>query len=112
MKKILIVIPLIVSSCILQGCRKHVYHTYYGDIDIDTIKPSFQRYETGNNYYKVDSTAKDSFFWQNRWFYIKGPIITYFCPQDDVYEQYFPDNSGRMIGKEIDPYHNMDWLNK
>lgn len=96
-------------SCFLQGCRKHVYHTYYGDIDIDTMTIAFHQY--GKDFYRVRYSEKDSFNWDGEWKYISGPIIDYYCPDSNVYVEMFKDNDGNMIGNEMDPYHNMDWLN-
>ena len=93
----------------LAGCgKKHVYHTYYGDIDTDTMTASFER--DGNPWYLVRYAEKDSFLWDDEWMYMDGPVMNYYCPALDIYEEEFPDNHNNRIIVEIDPYHNMDWL--
>ena len=93
----------------LIGCgRAHVYHTYYKDIDIDTMDVAFER--DSHNWYLVRHVEKDSFYWVGRWFDLKGPIKDYYCPDLDIYEETFPDNQGRIIVVEIDPYTQFDWL--
>lgn len=116
MKKILTVIAVVI---LMVGCnkkpvqknlRKHIYYTYVGIVDMDTVQDVFAD-SIGDKYYRVEYLEKDSFYWQNKWFYEEGPIITYFCPKTKKYYRTFPDNNGDMIGVDIDPYHNMDWLN-
>lgn len=87
---------------ITLGCskRQHVFHTYYGDIDIDTIKPEIIN---GKEWYQVNNVDKDSFKMFGEWRYLKGPQIKYFCPDDSLYMAAFPDNHGVMLAKEIDP---------
>ena len=44
------------------GCSKqYVYHTYYGDIDIDTMEVAYTI--DGFDWYLVRSVEKDSFNW-------------------------------------------------
>ena len=86
----------------------HVYHTYYGVIDIDTMEVAYTR--NGFDWYLVRSVEKDSFNWDGVWKYIYGPIKDYYCPANNQYEETFPDNHGNIIIKEFDPYHQYDWL--
>ena len=91
------------------GCSKqYVYHTYYGDIDIDTMEVAYTI--DGFDWYLVRSVEKDSFNWNGEWKYIYGPIKDYYCPVNNLYEETFPDNQGNTIVKGIDPYHQYDWL--
>ena len=46
--------------------RLHVFHTYYGDIDVDTMSIAFER--DSHNWYLVRHVEKDSFNWDGRWF--------------------------------------------
>lgn len=49
----------IMALMALIGCRKrHIYHTYYGDIDIDTMEVFTD--EDGTLYYAVHTTMLDS----------------------------------------------------
>ena len=106
MKKIIPIIAIVLLT--MTGCREHVYHTYYGDIDIDTMEVAYTR--DGFDWYLVRSAEKDSFNWNGEWKYIYGPIKDYYCPANNLYEETFPDNQGNTIITEIDPYHQYDWL--
>lgn len=75
MRKILIILPMIMLSCFLQGCRRHVYHTYYGDIDIDTMQAC--PWDKEGSVYKIHVIQKDTI---------------YFKPFDKTYYKVFPTN--------------------
>ncbi len=112
MKKCFIVLGLVLlftTACCRHEERQHVFHTYYGDIDIDTMEISFNR--DSHNWYLVRQCDKDSFNWDGEWKYLKGPIMDFYCPDLNIYEEEFPDNQGRRIVAEIDPYTRYNWLN-
>ena len=55
MKKLLLLFTILVMA----ACgRQHVYHTYYGDIDIDTMQAFVS--PDGFKYYAVQTTVLDS----------------------------------------------------
>jgi len=56
MKKILIIAILLTMT----GCREHVYHTYYGDIDIDTMDIAFYDFKDSLPCYLVHVSDLDS----------------------------------------------------
>lgn len=104
MKKILTILPLIMVLCIFQGCknkknnnipRKHVYYTYYGLVDLDTVT-DIQHWDN-KKWYRVRYSEKDSFDFDGEWKYIYGPINNYYCPTDNSYIQTEPDNQGRIM---------------
>lgn len=111
MKKLLYLITMAMLLCTLQGCRKHVYHTYYGDIDIDTMEVYA---------YDLDSTPcyavkiYDSLTVEKTKLYVgHGPVVICFNPKKNVYYKQFPshDEHGNVVVK-LDPetgeYSN-DW---
>lgn len=108
MKKLLFVIALITM---VIGCRRHIYHTYYGDIDIDTmtvifydLKDSLPCYQVGTS--ELDSIEKVPGIWG----YIYGPIRYYYCPQKDVYYYTFPDNQGNSNLRGYNPHTKKSYL--
>ena len=107
MKKIMFLIVVIV----MIGCGdRQILHTYYGDFDTDTMEVAFTR---GNQlWYKVRYSERDSFMMDGKLLFVKGPVIDYYCPSTNTYEETFLDNQGNIISVEIDPYHKMDWLNE
>ena len=97
------------ACCECKKAKIHVFSTYYGDIDIDSMEIAFNR--DGHAWYLVRQCDKDSFNWDGEWKYLDGPIKDFYCPDLDLYEEEFPDNHGRRIVAEIDPYTMYDWLN-
>lgn len=55
MKKFILIIVVVLS---IVGCREHVYHTYYGDIDTDTM-PAIHDLDS-SLYYTLKITELDS----------------------------------------------------
>jgi uncharacterized protein YxeA len=96
MKKILFLIAMIV---LLIGCSgKHTYHTYYGDIDTDTMTVAM--YDSDSTYcYQVSEVIKDSFGME----YVE---YVYFNPQKGIYYLGFPDNTGREVIVNYNPSDN------
>lgn len=108
MKKfIYIIFGILLCSCTkgTSSCTKEtIYHTYYGDIDVDTM--SIEGTFDGYPYYLVHSSDKDSVEvvpGDGDWRAIDGPIYIYYCPQKDTYYYSSPDNQGRMIFTGYNP---------
>lgn len=108
---LVVVFTISIGLYLWKGCdNRQVIHTYYGDFDTDTMAVAYTR--NGHDWYKVNYSEKDSFNWDGNIVYVKGPIVDYYCPSEDIYEETFPDNLGNIISVEVDPDHKMDWLNK
>ena len=76
MKKLLFIVFVMQ---ILAGCnRQHVFHTYYGDIDIDTM--DVVSYSNHNAVYKIKEVSD---------------TIIYYCPGRDRYFLSLPTNNER-----------------
>ena len=108
MKKI---IPIIVILLEITACRQHIYHTYYGEIDIDTMEVALYDLKDNLPCYLVyvselDSAEKAPGVWG----YIYGPLKYYYCPAKDTYYYTFPDNQGNAVLRGYDPYIN-DYYN-
>ena len=100
-------IILLAIALMLIGCRQHIYHTYYGDIDTDTMGIAMFDIKDGLPCYLVhikdiDSVEKAPGVWG----YIYGPLKYFYCPKKDVYYYTFPDNHGNGILRGYDPYMN------
>lgn len=89
MKKILIALIIGIS---LVGCRKHIYDTCYGRIDTDTIEVSLFDAD-GSCCYQIHE-VNDSNYCEK----------VYYNPRKDKYFKGFPDNIGREIITEYNPY--------
>ena len=58
MKKLLLIGIWAVIALVLVGCREqHVYHTYYKDIDVDTLLPIHD--EDSSVFYILETTKVD-----------------------------------------------------
>lgn len=90
----------IISVLVLFGCcpkidnkrqvgRKHVYSTYYGDFDIDTLKVSLW---TEENYpcYRIKVIEKDSIILGDVVKYLPCPQEILYCPKKDCYYKLEP----------------------
>lgn len=80
-----------------------LYHTYYGDVDLDTCKSDED--VDGNKIYLVKVYPKLRSWVQGRmvdW----GPYEVYFCPKDFTYMDFAPDavEPSVMTGAPYDPY--------
>ena len=95
MRKLVILLTILM----LVGCgRQHVYHTYYGDIDTDTMEAKL--IDDNSPCYIVYTTEKDSVEKApGIWGYIYGPIIVYYNPSKNVYYKKFHSNdeNGHVI---------------
>lgn len=100
---ILIALWMLVSA----GCRRtHVFHTYYGDIDVDTMEAKLWNHNDKSPCYIVHTMAKDSVEKDTGvWGYIEGPVVMYYNPKNNIYYKSFPDNQGRCVVVETDPYN-------
>lgn len=96
MKKILLI--LLISISIL-GCRKaSVYHTYYGDVDIDTVQTTLTK--DSLECFPVKEEILDSTFTASvglRWL----QKTVYYVPSKDVY---FIRVMGSDGGRSLDFY--------
>ncbi len=90
------------------GCkRQHVFHTYYGDIDIDTMEIALYDLKDSLPCYIVKISNLDSIEKApGIWGYIKGPLYYYYCPDKNTYYTSFPDNQGRQVLRGLDPYND------
>lgn len=90
MRKLLIILPLMVLLCLLQGCRKHVYHTYYGDIDIDTMEVMSYDFDDSPCYVVkvIDSLTVE----KTGGYAGHGSIFIYYNPHKNIYNEQFPAN--------------------
>ena len=82
MKKTLlfILIALLVVAC----SQPHKYHTYFGDIDTDTIEVAFIDIKDGLPCYLVHVKDIDSIEKApGVWGYLYGPLKYYYCPAKD-----------------------------
>ena len=104
MKKMVIVFLVMLAA----GCgRKHVFHTYFGDIDIDTMEVAMYDIKDSLPCYLVKIRSIDSVEKApGVWGYIYGPLKYYYCPQKNTYYHTFPDNQGYSIIRGYDPYTN------
>jgi hypothetical protein len=95
----------IMALMALIGCRKqHIYHTFYGDIDIDTMEIALFDLKDSLPCYLVHSSDLDSVEKvPGVWGYIYGPLFYYYCPQKDIYYYTFPDNQGNYIFRVYNP---------
>lgn len=85
--------------------RQHVFHTYYGDIDTDTMEIAFFDLKDSLPCYLVHEMEMDSVEKSpGVWGYIYGPLRFYYCPQKDAYYHTFPDNQGNHVLRGYDPY--------
>ena len=94
----------LITITVFIGCSKqHIYHTYYGDINIDTMNVAFLE-ENGFPCYEVYTTDRDSVEKApGVWGYIEGPVHYYYCPEKDTYFHQFRSNDehGNCIVKHF-----------
>ncbi len=90
---------------LMAGCgRQHVYHTYYGDIDTDTMEVDFFDIKDSLPCYLIRTIEYDSTeVIPGEWRYIEGPVEFYYCPNKNTYYYSFPDNEGNRILNAYDP---------
>lgn len=82
--------------------KKHVFHTYFGDIDIDTMEVALYDFKDSLPCYLVKISSVDSVEKApGVWGYIYGPLKYYYCPQKNTYYHTFPDN-------QDDSYHHCE----
>ena len=88
--------------------KPHVYSTYYGDIDIDTMKVSMW---ADNIYpcYRVKVIERDSIFIGHIVKYLPCPQEILYCPKKNCYYKLEPALHDETAVYEFDPtfdYHN------
>ena len=104
MKKIIPIIAIVLLA--MASCRQHVYHTFYGEIDIDTMKVAFYDIKDSLPCYLVHVSDLDSVEKSpGVWGYIYGPLKYYYCPAKDTYYHTFPDNQGREVVSETGTWY-------
>ncbi len=99
MKKILIIAVIVMS---VIGCRKqHVFHTFYGDIDIDTMKPV--KRDGAPDYYVVHVERYNSLAEKSG---LEWLVVAHFyAPEDNTYYCRVIDSDGNYgDGIMYDPY--------
>ena len=80
---------MIILSLVSVSCRKHVYSTYYGEFDIDTLKrPMF----TEEHYpcYTIKIIERDSIFFDSIVKYLPSPAEILYCPEKNCYYKLMP----------------------
>lgn len=102
MKKLFLLLCLIAFT--LFGCKgEHVFHTYYKDIDTDTMEVMMWDTDSTPCYkvHFIDSTVVE----KTKGYVGHGPIIVFFNPSKNMYYRQFPANNawGNAI-MEFDPY--------
>ena len=102
MKK-LVYFALLLS--IILGCgRKNVYHTYFGDVNIDTVTETIIDFDS-TMYYLVDiQTHLCSIAYPTETVYWKDTTWHYYNPDKDAYCYTFKDKYGNHVILEYDPY--------
>lgn len=87
--------------------RQHVFHTYYGDIDIDTMKVTLTDLD-GSLCYAVNYIPSDSVE-KLGGFVGHGSIVYYYNPQKNCYYMEYPthDELGNAV-IECDPSETWD----
>ena len=108
MKKFLFIISII----LLISCNKqHVYQTFYGPIDTDTLKVGMVD-DNGLPCYELFVIERDSFIWDGVVKYLPSPSAILYNPQTNKYYKTSPDNQGRTTVSDYNPEtKNLDWLN-
>ncbi len=105
MKKLILI--AIIALLAMAGCKEHKFHTYYGDIDTDTMEIAFYDLKDHFPCYLVHVSDLDSVEkGPGVWGYIYGPLKYYYCPEKNIYFHSFPDNHGDDILRGFDPYTN------
>lgn len=86
MKKLLFLFIVITT---LASCRKHVYSTYYGEVDVDTL---LRLMFTEEHYpcYQVKVIEKDSVVIGDIVKYLPCPAAILYCPEKDCYYKLMP----------------------
>lgn len=102
MKKLLYLALIIVS--VLTSCRKHVYSTYYKEIDTDTMKVSMWT-EEGYPCYQVKVIEKDSVVIGDIVKYLDCPEKILYCPIKKCYYKLVPAPHEIAV-YDFDPTYN------
>lgn len=102
MKKLLYFVSVLILAL---GCnRGNIHHTYYGDIDVDTVRDIFRDYDS-TVYYLVDIQTRpcaivyptDTVCWEDTTWH-------YYNPEKDCYCYTFKDKYGNYVILEYNPY--------
>lgn len=92
--------------------RQHIFHTYYGDIDIDTMEVVMM--DSGVPCYMVKYIEKDSFIWDGTVKYLPSPVQILYAPLKDKYFKLAPEyGTGQWSVYDFDPsFDYYYWLKK
>lgn len=100
MKKLSFLLSLVL---LLFGCeRKHVYHTYYGDIDVDTMLALPEK--DGSAYYTIKSAYLDSTITSEMQLETVLEVIFYNPSQDKYFTKWYGSDGGSSSRIYFDPY--------
>ena len=107
------IVTIAIVVILLIGCnRQHIYHTYYGDIDIDTMQVALEDLDNALCY-TVQVLEKDSFMWDEEIKHLPSPATIVYCPDKNIYYKVSPDNQGRQTISIYDPStKNLEWLDR
>lgn len=110
MKKLLLIGIWAVIALVLVGCREqHVYHTYYKDIDVDTLLPIHD--EDSSVFYvleitKVDSTIAFAMGLEGMY------EVIFYCPSKDEYSfQLYGSDGGESPRRVFNPETDSTFYN-
>lgn len=107
MKKLLYLLLLLL---VLGSCKNHIYSTYYGEVDIDTLEVML-RTEEGYPCYKVKTIERDSFILDDQVKYLPCPQQILYCPEKNCYYKLEPAAHGETAVYDFDPTFDYDyWL--
>lgn len=93
----------------LVGCRQHVYHTYYGDIDTDTM-PAICDYDN-TLYYTLKITELDSIETSVMGIDSMVEIIFYNPSNDSYFFQLVGNDGGSSNRQYFNPYSTTTFYN-
>lgn len=109
MKKVFfgIVVIFVLFELFVLGCRrKHVFHTFYGDIDTDTMTAI---YEDTCTYYLIKQNAVDSTLSKAMGLDYIEQVIFYTPDKDLYFMKWYGSDGGSSARIYFDPYkENVD----
>ena len=107
MKKILLLIAI---TELLIGCgRKHIYHTYYKDIDTDTMPPIHD--EDGSVFYTLEITKVDSAIAKAMGLEGLVEVIFYYPDDNKYFFQLFGSDGGESPARFFNPETDSTFYN-
>ena len=107
MRKLSLIIATIV---LLIGCgRKHIYHTYYKDVDTDTMPPIHD--ENGSIYYTLEITKVDSTIAKAMGLDGMVEVIFYYPAENRYFFQLFGSDGGESPAQFFNPETDSTFYN-